>query len=98
MGKFEIEGGIPLKGTVQIGGSKNAALPIICASLLTKEKVTLENVPDIEDVHSMIEILKSLGSKISFSKNTLTIESKTLRKSTSLPKNLIKKMRASILI
>jgi UDP-N-acetylglucosamine 1-carboxyvinyltransferase len=98
MGKFEVEGGLPLKGTVQVGGSKNAALPIICASLLTKEKVILENVPDIEDVHAMIAILKSLGSKISFSKNTLIIESVNLKKSTALPENLIKKMRASILI
>jgi len=87
-----------LKGTVQVGGSKNAALPIICASLLTKEEVVLENVPDIEDVHAMIEILRSLGSKISFNKNTLTIDSKTLKKSSALPENLIKKMRASILI
>lgn len=98
MGKFEVQGGIPLKGEVKVGGSKNAALPIICASLLTKEKVILENVPDIEDVHSMVEILKALGSKISFEKNTLTMDSKNLKKSSAFPEYLIQKMRASILI
>ncbi|MDD3861297.1 MAG: UDP-N-acetylglucosamine 1-carboxyvinyltransferase, partial [Candidatus Gracilibacteria bacterium] len=98
MGKFEVQGGIPLKGEVKVGGSKNAALPIICASLLTKEKTELENVPDIEDVHSIVEILKSLGAKISFEKNTLKIDAQNIKQSSALREDLIKKMRASILI
>jgi UDP-N-acetylglucosamine 1-carboxyvinyltransferase len=98
MSKFEIIGGAPLKGTVTVSGSKNAALPIICASLLTKEKVTLENIPDIEDVHSIMEILKSLGVKMTFEKNILTINPSNLKKKAILPERLIKKMRASILI
>ncbi|MFA6917878.1 MAG: UDP-N-acetylglucosamine 1-carboxyvinyltransferase [Candidatus Gracilibacteria bacterium] len=98
MRKFEVIGGKPLKGTVTVSGSKNAALPIICASLLTKEKVTLENIPDIEDIHAMIEILKALGVKISFAKNILSMDSGGLKKISQLPEKLIKQMRASILI
>lgn len=98
MSKFEVIGGKPLKGTITVSGSKNATLPIMCAALLTKEKVILENVPDIEDVRTMIEILKAVGAKISFVKNTLTIDSKNLKKIAQLPEKLIRKMRASILI
>lgn len=62
--KFKIEGGVPLKGTIRIAGSKNAALPIICATLLTAQKVVLENVPEIIDVEVLLEILKEIGAKV----------------------------------
>jgi len=61
MFKYEIEGGFPLKGTIRASGNKNAALPCIAAVLLTDEEVILRNVPDIEDVHVMVEILRDLG-------------------------------------
>lgn len=61
MFKYEIEGGFPLKGTIRASGNKNAALPCIAAVLLTDEEVVLRNIPDIEDVHVMVEILRDLG-------------------------------------
>lgn len=97
MEKFIINGGKRLSGEVTVSGSKNATLPIICASLLTKEKVVLENVPNIADVHTMIEIVQSLGGKTSFENNTLEIDPSHLEKS-ALPDRLINKMRASILM
>ncbi len=97
MAKFLIRGGLKLKGEITVSGSKNAALPIFCASMLTEEVVILKNVPDIQDVHSMIEILSSFGAKISFANNTVIIDPSKLQKKEA-PENLVKKMRASILI
>src|ERR671934_2261653 len=57
MEKFVIEGGVPLSGTVVPAGNKNAALPIMAASLLTEEEVVLRNVPDIQDVEAMLQLL-----------------------------------------
>lgn len=61
---LEIEGGIPLNGSVTISGSKNAALPILCACVLAEEKCRIENLPDIEDIHRILEILGQLGAGI----------------------------------
>ncbi len=97
MQKFLIKGGRRLKGEVTISGSKNATLPILCASLLTNRKVTLENVPDIADVHSMLEIFHALGALTTFKKNKVTIDSSKL-KNKKIPDDLVCKMRASILI
>ena len=63
MEKFIIEGGYPLSGTVVPAGNKNAALPLIAASLLTEEEVVLRNVPRIRDVEAMLELLIRLGVK-----------------------------------
>ncbi len=64
MEKFIIEGGIPLKGEVTPSGNKNSALPILAATLLTGEPVTLHNLPDIRDVRDMRQLVASLGVKI----------------------------------
>lgn len=64
MGTFRIEGGLPLKGEVRPQGAKNEALQILCAVLLTPEKVVVSNVPDIIDVNKLIDILRKLGVKI----------------------------------
>lgn len=61
MYKYVIEGGFPINGTIRASGNKNSALPCIAATLLTDEEVVLRNVPDIEDVHAMAEIVRSLG-------------------------------------
>jgi|CXWL01.1.fsa_nt_gi UDP-N-acetylglucosamine 1-carboxyvinyltransferase len=95
--RFIIKGGRPLKGEVTISGSKNAALPIIAATLLSDEEFTLTNVPDIQDVHSMLEIMKHLGSQFFFSDNVLKIQTKEI-KTTEISLDLVKKMRASILL
>lgn len=97
MSKFVIKGGKKLAGEVHISGSKNAALPILCAAMLTDEKVTLHNVPDIADIHSMISILESFGAKAEFSNNTVQIQAANLKKQDA-PDELVQKMRASILI
>lgn len=75
MGSFKIEGGHALKGNIQPQGAKNEALQILCAVLLTKEKVTIHNVPDILDVNKLISLLGNLGVKISNpSKGTFTFQ------------------------
>lgn len=74
MEKYIVQGGKKLSGTVKVSGSKNASLPILCATLLTDKKCTLTNVPDIADIHSMIELLKVLGCAVTFENNTVTID------------------------
>lgn len=97
MPKLIVQGGKSLKGTIKVSGSKNAALPIICAALLTDEQTTLNNVPNIADIHSLIKILEGLNVKTEFKNNTLTIDPSAI-KSSEPPRELVKKMRASILI
>ena len=64
MGVFKIEGGIPLKGEITPQGAKNEALQILCAVLLTGEKVRINNIPDIIDINKLITLLGNLGVKI----------------------------------
>src|SRR5450759_5636306 len=64
MGTFIVHGGKPLKGEITPQGAKNEALQVICAVLLTSEKVTIRNIPDISDVNMLIELLRSMGVKI----------------------------------
>jgi len=97
MSKFLVRGKKQLKGTVRVSGSKNAALPIICATLLSDETSILKNVPDIADVHSLIEILSALGAKVKFENNILEIDPKNIKKDL-IPEEKVSKMRASILI
>lgn len=94
---FIIEGQKKLNGTVKVGGSKNAVLPIICAALLTREKVILHNVPKISDVGAMLKILESMGVITSFVDQTITIEAAGLTNAKA-DESLVNKMRASILL
>ena len=66
MDKLLIQGGRPLKGEITIAGAKNAALPILCAALLTAEPVTLRNLPDLQDVRTILKILAQMGLKVTF--------------------------------
>ena len=76
---YEIKGGIPLKGDIEISGSKNAALGIIAASIMVDGVCTLENVPDIIDVHVMFDLLRSLGAKVdTIDNHTYRIDSTTI--------------------
>jgi UDP-N-acetylglucosamine 1-carboxyvinyltransferase len=94
--KYIIEGSYPLKGKIRANGNKNAALPIIAASLLTDEEVIIRNIPDIEDIKVMLEILKQLGATVkALDKNGYSI--KTDIKQTSIASELGKKIRTSIL-
>lgn len=97
MPQFIVHGGNQLHGTIKVSGSKNAALPIMCSALLIREKVILENVPDIEDIHAMAKILGNFGAKIKFENNILEIDAGDIRNNHT-PDELVKKMRASILV
>ena len=80
MSKFIINGGRELTGEIKVSGSKNAVLPLMAASLLTSEPCVLTNVPDIDDVASMIEILRDLGVEVEFAKHKLTIRAREIKK------------------
>ena len=66
MSTFIVEGGHKLKGRISPQGAKNEALEVICATLLTSEKVIISNVPDIADIRSLIALLKEMGAFVSF--------------------------------
>lgn len=71
---FQIEGGIPLSGTISTNTAKNSAVSLLCASLLNKGKTTFEYMPRIEEVNRILEVLKSIGIKTTWEKNSLIIE------------------------
>ena len=97
MYEYHVEGGIPIKGTVHASGNKNAALPCIAAVLLTKEDVVLRNIPEIEDCHVMIQILEAMGVEAQkLEEHVWKFNSSKLRDCT-IPHDLSKKIRASIL-
>lgn len=96
--KFIIEGGERLKGAISARGSKNAALPIIAATLLTEEQCKLDNIPNIEDVNKMLKLLESLGADIDRKgPHKVFIQAKNLDPS-GLDFDLVGKLRASLLI
>jgi UDP-N-acetylglucosamine 1-carboxyvinyltransferase len=98
MEKFIINGGIPLKGELFPSGNKNAALPMLAACLLTSEPVTLHNVPDILDVRTMIQLLKSLNVKITKLNDTsIQLDASDIHPADLNP-DLCRKIRASILL
>ena len=74
MDKFLINGPCKIKGQVSISGSKNAALPILAATLLFDKPVIIENLPRVRDIDTMIKLLRSLGSIIQFSNNKKTVK------------------------
>ena len=97
MQKLEVFGANKLKGQIKISGSKNASLPILAATLLSNKKINLSNVPKVKDIETMIELLRSLGSKIKFVNNKIKIDnSNQFKKFASY--NLVKTMRAGILV
>jgi len=98
MSEYLIDGGVPLDGTVTASGNKNAALPCIAAALLTDEPVTLRNIPEIEDVHVMLEIYTALGGSVEYlGPNTYELHLGNIA-SSAIPIELAKKIRASILV
>ena len=94
MDRFIIRGGKKLHGIVHISGSKNAALPILVATLLTDKPCVLHRVPNLRDVRTTLKILEYLGKKVVYSKNTATITANGKLKN-NLPYELVKQMRAS---
>jgi UDP-N-acetylglucosamine 1-carboxyvinyltransferase len=101
MDKLRMVGGTPLKGEVVIAGAKNAALPILCACLLTEQPVVLRNVPDLQDVRTMLKILQEIGVTVNFpdaSDRSHIVLSAAVIKSAEATYEMVKTMRASILV
>ena len=97
MDKLEIFGANKLRGHVKISGSKNASLPILVSTLLSKKSVYLKNIPKVKDIETMLSLLNYLGSKIIKKKSLLEINNSKISKIVA-PYNLVKTMRAGILV
>lgn len=98
MDKFLIEGGAPLRGDIRASGAKNAALPILAASLLTAEPLRLRNIPQLQDIVTMNTLLAQMGVKLSLGDNMqLNVDASDVH-ACFAPYELVKTMRASILV
>src|SRR5919201_369518 len=103
MDKIRIRGGIPLEGVIPIGGAKNAALPLMAASLLTADTLSLANVPDLADIATMANLLVQHGVTVAVDEaggnggQILELSAAHIT-STTAPYDLVRKMRASILV
>jgi UDP-N-acetylglucosamine 1-carboxyvinyltransferase len=96
--KLKIQGGHSLRGEIHISGSKNAALSIIAASIMTEERIVLENIPHLEDVTTMIRLIAGMGVSVTLADdNKLILDSSKIRNFLA-PYDLVKTMRASILV
>ncbi|REJ71781.1 MAG: UDP-N-acetylglucosamine 1-carboxyvinyltransferase [Proteobacteria bacterium] len=98
MDYFVIRGGQPLQGRIAISGAKNAALPILAASLLTSEELRLQNVPHLNDITTMIELLGALGAEVAVDESGSLCMTAAALSSRRAPYELVKTMRASILV
>jgi UDP-N-acetylglucosamine 1-carboxyvinyltransferase len=96
MQKLSIHGGVPLSGEIRVAGAKNAALPILAASLLTAEPVRIANVPELSDVGTMVKLLKRMGVEARRDAHAVELDARALGEPFA-PYDLVKTMRASIL-
>ncbi len=97
MDMFCVEGGHRLRGTVRVEGSKNAALPILAATLAVPGAVTLERIPQLQDIATMRRLLQSMGATIEDRDSSLTVDARTVRMSVA-PYDLVRQMRASVCV
>ncbi|THF75590.1 UDP-N-acetylglucosamine 1-carboxyvinyltransferase [Cohnella fermenti] len=97
MDKLVIEGGKPLSGTIRIHGAKNAALPILAASVLAEGTVTIRNVPRLLDIEVMLNILQDLGCRAEQQDDVVTVQSNTAY-SSHVPESLMRQMRSSVFL
>ena len=98
MDKLLIEGGFQLNGSVTASGAKNSALPILASSILLKDKLTLSNIPHLNDITTMLEILSSMGAYMTFNENMDIEVNTSLINNLKARYELVKTMRASILV
>jgi UDP-N-acetylglucosamine 1-carboxyvinyltransferase len=96
MEKLIVHGGQPLKGRVTISGSKNSALPILAATLLTKDTCTIRRVPDLSDTNYMVRILGELGAEVERASGVVVVTANKIK--SKAPYDLVRKMRASICV
>lgn len=97
MDKLLIEGGARLSGEIAISGAKNAALPILCAALLTREPVTITNVPNLMDTRTLLKLLGQMGVKTQFEGDTVQLDASEITNPLA-SYELVKTMRASVLV
>ena len=97
MGTFVVKGGGVLSGEVEVSGSKNAALPILAATILAEDTCELKNIPALRDIQTMYELLACIGCEIAEHKNSREFFIEKV-KTTTAPTNLVGSMRASFLI
>lgn len=95
--RFEVEGGHRLQGTVKCAGSKNAALPLMAAALMADGVTVLENVPDLQDIHTMAMVLRVIGADVKLENGALTVDAANCN-SWDAPYELVRKMRASFYV
>ena len=96
MDKILVHGGQTLSGSVKISGSKNSALPILAATLLTKEPCVIHHVPDLSDIHYMLQILSHLGAQVERASGLVTVQAEKI--TTNAPYEIVRKMRASVCV
>jgi UDP-N-acetylglucosamine 1-carboxyvinyltransferase len=96
MDKILVHGGQKLSGSVKISGSKNSALPILAATLLTREPCVIHHVPDLSDIHYMLQILSHLGAQVERASGTVTVQATKI--TTTAPYDIVRKMRASVCV
>src|SRR3954447_5827996 len=96
MDKILVHGGNRLRGSVRISGSKNSALPILAATLLTKEPCVVSNVPDLSDINYMLQILSHLGADVERASGTVRVQAEKIK--TEAPYEIVRKMRASVCV
>ena len=96
MDKILVHGGHPLSGSIKISGSKNSALPILAATLLTREPCILHRVPDLSDTHYMLQILMHLGAQVERASGTVTVTAEKIE--SVAPYDVVRKMRASVCV
>ena len=97
MSKFIINGGKALSGEISVMGAKNAALKILAASLLSDKEITINNVPNIEEVNRLLELMETIGTKYTRDNERLIIKTAEIT-DTKLPEDLVKKIRAAVLL
>lgn len=97
MDKFVIEGGLKLEGEVLISGSKNAALPVLAATLLAADESMIENVPALDDIDTMSQLLQKLGTKLTEDQGVMILDTKNIT-SVEATYEIVRKMRASVLV
>src|SRR5712664_2746351 len=96
MDKIRIHGGHPLSGSIKISGSKNSALPILAATLLTREPCILHRVPDLSDPNYMLQMLTHLGAQVERASGTVNVAA--VKIDSVAPYDVVRKMRASVCV
>src|SRR3989454_1034176 len=96
MDKILIHGGRPLSGSIKVSGSKNSSLPILAATLLTREPCIVHRVPDLSDTHYMLQILIHLGAQVERASGTVTVAAENVQ--SVAPYDVVRKMRASVCV